>query len=112
MVNINYIPDKGDLIWLNFTPHSGHEQGGKRPALVLSPSKYNSKTGLLITCPITSKVKGYPFEVAVEGNKIFGVILSDQIKSFDWKTRKAVFIEKAKNETLEKVQNNILVLIQ
>lgn len=112
MVNANYIPERGDLIWLNFTPHSGHEQAGKRPAIVLSPSKYNRKTGLLITCPITSKIKGYPFEVAVEGNKISGVVLSDQVKNFDWKTRKAVFIEKASNVILQKVQENLLVLIQ
>ena len=112
MVNTNYIPERGDLIWLNFTPQSGHEQAGKRPAIVLSPLKYNRKTGLLITCPITSKVKGYPFEVAIEGKKTSGVVLSDQVKSFDWKTRKAVFIEKVSNETLEKVQENLSVLIQ
>ncbi len=97
---------------MNFTPQSGHEQAGKRPAIVLSPLKYNRKTGLLITCPITSKIKGYPFEVAVEGKKISGVILSDQIKSFDWKTRKAVFIEIASIETVERVQEKLLLLIQ
>jgi len=112
LVNIHYIPERGDLIWLNFTPQSGHEQAGMRPSIVLSPSKYNKKTGLLITCPITSKIKGYPFEVAVEGEKISGVVLSDQVKNFDWKTRKAVFIEKASNETLEKVKENLLVLIK
>lgn len=112
MVNANYIPERGDLIWLNFTPQSRYEQAGMRPAIVLSPSKYNRKTGLLITCPITSKIKGYPFEVAVEGNKISGVVLSDQVKNFDWKTRKAVFIEKASNVILQKVQENLLVLIQ
>ncbi len=112
MVNTNYIPERGDLIWLNFTPQSGHEQAGKRPAIVLSPQKYNRKTGLLITCPITSKIKGYPFEVAVDGKNISGVVLSDQVKNFDWKTRKIIFIEKASNETLEKVQEKLLVLIQ
>ena len=112
MVNTNYIPERGDLIWLNFTPQSGHEQAGKRPAIVLSPSKYNRKTGLLITCSITSKIKGYPFEVNVESKKISGVVLSDQVKSFDWKTSKAVFIEKVSNGILQKVQENLLVLIQ
>ena len=112
MVNSNYIPERGDLIWLNFTPQSGHEQAGKRPAIVLSSSKYNKKTGLFITCPITSKIKGYPFEVPVESKNISGVVLSDQVKIFDWKTRKAVFIEKASNETVKKVQENLLVLIQ
>ena len=112
MVKDNYIPERGDLVWLNFTPQSGHEQAGKRPAIVLSPSKYNGKTGLMITCPITSKVKGYPFEVAVKGEKITGVVLSDQIKNFDWKTRNALFIEKASEKTLEKVQEKLLVLIQ
>ncbi|MCK5201925.1 MAG: endoribonuclease MazF [Spirochaetales bacterium] len=112
MVKADYIPERGDLIWLNFTPQSGHEQAGKRPAIVLSPQKYNRKTGLLITCPITSKIKGYPFEVAVEGQKISGVILSDQIKNFDWKTRNAVFIEKASIEIVKNVQEKLLLLIQ
>ena len=67
-----YVPQRGDLIWLNFDPQTGHEQSGKRPAIVLSPGKYNSKTGLLLACPITSKVKGYPFEVALQSKKIEG----------------------------------------
>ena len=80
-----YIPERGDLVWLNFTPQAGHEQAGPRPAVVLSPSGYNGKTGLMLCCPITSRVKGYPFEVAVEGvTGITGVILADQIKSLDW----------------------------
>jgi mRNA interferase MazF len=112
LVGYEYIPERGDLIWLNFNPQSGHEQAGKRPAIVLSPLKYNRKTGLFITCPITSKIKGYPFEVAVEGKKISGVVLSDQVKSFDWKSRNAIFIEKASDLTLSKIQENLMVLIR
>jgi mRNA interferase MazF len=83
-----YVPERGDLVWLNFTPQAGHEQAGQRPALVLSPAAYNGKTGLMLCCPITSQVKGYPFEVAVEGEAgITGVILADQIKSLDWRAR-------------------------
>ena len=112
MVNSAYIPEKGDLIWLNFTPQSGHEQAGQRPAIVLSPSKYNGKTGLLIACPITSKIKGYPFEVQINGKKINGVVLSDQVKNLDWKTRNAIFIEKASSDTLINVQEKLLLLLQ
>ena len=112
MVNSAYIPEKGDLIWLNFTPQSGHEQAGQRPAIVLSPSKYNSKAGLLIACPITSKIKGYPFEVQIIGKKINGVVLSDQVKNLDWKTRNAIFIEKASSDTLINVQEKLLLLLQ
>jgi mRNA interferase MazF len=112
LVKSVYIPEKGDLIWLNFTPQAGHEQAGQRPAIVLSPSKYNSKTGLLIACPITSKIKGYPFEVQVNYHKIKGAVLSDQVKNLDWKTRNAIFIEKSSNETLRVVQEKLLLLLQ
>lgn len=107
-----YVPDRGDFIWMNFTPQSGHEQAGKRPALVLSPKEYNKKTGLLIACPITSKVKGYPFEVIVTGRKIKGVILSDQVKSLDWKARKASFAEKAADSVISETQEKLLLLLE
>jgi mRNA interferase MazF len=85
-----YCPKRGDIVWLTFNPQSGHEQAGHRPALVLSPELYNQKTGLAIFCPISSQEKGYPFEVKIpKGQKISGVILSDQVKSLDWKTRRA-----------------------
>jgi len=85
-----YVPERGDVVWLNFTPQAGHEQAGHRPALVLSPASYNGKTGLMLCCPITSQVKGYPFEVAVEGDAgVSGVILADQVKSLDWQARQA-----------------------
>ncbi len=103
-----YTPDRGDIVWLNFTPQSGHEQKGKRPAIVLSPKEYNRKVGLAILCPITSKEKGYPFEVKIKTKKISGVILSDQVKNLDWKAREAEFIVKASEdqiaETLEKLK--------
>ena len=88
-----YIPNRGDIVWLNFNPQAGHEQAGKRPAIVISPKQYNARVGLALFQPITSKQKGYPFEVALPKNiPITGVILSDQIKSLDWKIRKVEFI--------------------
>ena len=112
MVKSSYVPDRGDIIWLNFTPQSGYEQAGKRPALVLSPINYNSKVGLMIACPITSKIKGYPFEVTLTADKIKGVVLSDQVKSLDWRAIKATFIERASNKIVQEVQEKLLVLIQ
>jgi mRNA interferase MazF len=84
-----YVPDTGDVVWLEFNPQAGHEQAGHRPALVLSPSAYNSKTGLMVCCPLSTKVKGYPFEVKAMLDDQEGVVLSDQVKSLDWKTRRA-----------------------
>lgn len=86
----SYVPDRGDVVWLNFDPQSGREQAGHRPALVLSPAAYNSRTGLMVVCPITSRVKGYPFEVPVLGDPgISGAVLADHVKSVDWKARRA-----------------------
>jgi mRNA interferase MazF len=107
----NYVPNKGDLVWLNFTPQSGHEQMGKRPALVLSPKEYNLKVGLAIFCPLTSKEKGYPFEVRIMSKKISGVVLSDQIKSLDWTSRNAEFISKISEAELSEVLDKLRVLI-
>jgi mRNA interferase MazF len=99
-----YIPDRSDIVWITFNPQAGHEQAGRRPALVLSPAAYNGKVGLAILCPITSQIKGYPFEVLIpDGLKINGAILSDQIKSLDWKVRQTEFICKIPAETLEEV---------
>ena len=91
MVNSRtYIPRCGDVVWITLNPQAGHEQAGRRLAVVLSPQNYNSKTGLAIFCPITSQIKGYPFEVLVpDGLSISGAILSDQVKSLDWRERKA-----------------------
>ncbi len=110
-MNTNYIPAKGDLVWLNFTPQAGHEQAGKRPAIVLSPLEYNKKTGLMIACPITSKVKGYPFEVTVNAQLIKGVVLSDQVKNLDWKQRKVSFIEETSEDFLDQIKEKLLLLI-
>jgi mRNA interferase MazF len=99
-----YVPDKGDLIWLEFTPQAGHEQAGHRPALVLSSKVYNGKAGLMLCCPMTSKVKGYPFEVACPFGGTQGVVLADQIRSLDWKARKAKYSGKASPEVLHQVR--------
>ncbi len=108
----NYIPDRGDIVWLNFDPHAGHEQCRKRPALVLTPKIYNQKTSLCIALPITSKIKGYPFEIKLPSDlKIEGVILSDQVKNLDFKIREATFICKAPNYILKEAQQNAKDLI-
>ena len=109
----SYIPQRGDIVWLNFNPQAGHEQRGKRPALIMSPKIYNEKTSLCLCLPITSKVKGYPFEVALPQKlPIEGVILSDQIKNLDFKAREITFVCKAPNSVVETVQKNILALVE
>lgn len=108
----NYVPSRGDIVWLNFTPQAGHEQRGKRPALILSPKMYNEKTSLCICLPITSRVKGYPFEVALpKGLEIQGVVLSDQIKNLDFTVREIDFICRVDDAVLTRVQKNILALV-
>lgn len=105
-------PAQGDIVWLEFDPQAGHEQSGHRPALTLSRLEYNQKTSLAIFCPITSRVKGYPFEVAVQGKKIQGAILSDQVKSLNWRVRKAKFIERAKQAVLNEVLSKLQVIME
>jgi len=91
-----FVPDRGDLVWLDFEPQRGHEQSGRRPAIVISPRSYNGKIGLAFFCPVTSQIKGYPFEVALpEDSRVKGVVLADQIKSLDWRARRARFIERS-----------------
>jgi mRNA interferase MazF len=107
----NYVPERGDLVWLNFTPQAGHEQQGLRPAIVISPSEYNRRVGLGLFCPITKHKKGYPFEVELRNAKIKGVVLSDHIKSLDWKIRSIEFIGKADSTTLASVCENLKLLI-
>ena len=100
----DYFPDRGDLVWLQFNPQAGDEHAGKRPALVLSPKEYNRKTGLTLFCPITRLVKGYPFEVKLpEGLSVEGVILVDQIKNLDWKSRSAQLACKIPVEIMQEV---------
>ena len=111
MVKEEYSPERGDVVWLNFNPQSGREQKGKRPAVVLSPKEYNEKVGLGLFCPITSKIKNYPFEVKIINEKIDGVILSDQIKSLDWKTREIEFIAKITSAQISEIIDKISVLL-
>ena len=108
--NKKYIPQRGDIVWLNFDPQKGHEQKGKRPALVLSPKEYNKKVGLAIFCPITSKIKNYPFEVKISG-EIEGAILTDQIKCLDWQKRNATYIMKVGLQVIKEVQENLQMLL-
>ena len=108
----SYVPDIGDLIWLDFDPSAGHEQAGHRPALVLSPKLYNTKTGLLICVPLTSQVKGFPFEVELQHKTIQGVALADQVKSLDWTVRHAQKKGKASNDVVNKVRAKIKLLLK
>jgi len=112
MVSKSYIPERGDIVWMDFNPQLGHEQRGRRPALTLSFKAYNEKIGLALFCPITSKVKGYPFEVELELKKIKGSVLSDQIKSLDWRERNIEFIEKIGDKKMEEVIEKIEVIIR
>lgn len=89
MAGRSYVPDSGDVVWLAFDPQAGHEQAGHRPALVISPANYNRKTGLMVCCPMTSKIKGHPFEVIFDVDGVAAAVLSDQVKSLDWKARRA-----------------------
>ena len=108
-----YVPERGDVVWISLDPQSGHEQSGRRPALVLSPIEYNEKSGLVVVCPITSKVKGHPFEVALPpGLAVVGVILADQIKNLDWRTRNAVFISKLPDDSIREVVRFVHLLLQ
>lgn len=99
-----YSPARGDVVWLEFHPQAGHEQSGRRPALVLSPDAYNRKVGLALFCPITNQEKGYPFEVPLpKGFKITGVVLSDQVKSLDWRARKAKYVARIPENVMGEV---------
>lgn len=107
-----YVPERGDVVWLNFTPQSGHEQAGHRPALVLSPKSYNQRTGLMVCCPVTTQVKGYPFEVVVTDNPdVSGAVLADQMKSVDWQARRVSFKGRVDNETLRQVLGRMAALL-
>ena len=107
-----YIPHRGDVVWLQFNPQAGHEQAGHRAALVISPKIYNRRVGLALFCPITTQIKGYPFEVPLPpGLKAKGAILSDQLKSLDWRTRKATRVCAVPREILQETVARILVLV-
>ena len=109
----NYIPNRGDVIWINMTPQAGHEQAGSRPALVLSPHSYNAKVGLALFSPVTNQIKGYPFEVIIpEGFKVTGAILSDQVKSLDWKVRNAEFFDKIPESVTLEILTKLTTLLR
>lgn len=107
---MDYIPEAGDIVWLDFDPQSGHEQAGHRPALVISPSMYNGRTSLMLCCPLTSQIKGYPFEVYIEGPRL-NVALADQVKSLDWRARNATKKGKANADELTTVRELAKALI-
>lgn len=107
----DYVPDCGDIIWLEFNPQAGHEQAGHRPAVVLTPKAYNQQTDLLICCPLTTKIKGYPFEVNIAGTPQ-NVVLSDQLKSLDWRARKAEYKGKVNEKEMDEIKAKITALLQ
>lgn len=109
----NYVPAAGDLVWLTFDPQAGHEQRGRRPALIVSPRTYNAKAGLAIACPITSHAKDYPFEVKLPtSGAITGVVLADHVKNLDWHARRAVFAAKAPAEVTTDVRERLRALLE
>ena len=106
------VPDRGDVVWLDFTPQAGHEQAGRRPGVVLSPVAYNRKVGLALVCPITSQAKGYPFEVAIPADRaIAGVIFADQVKSIDWRARRARIVDRLDPPTVARILGLLRVLV-
>ena len=107
-----YVPQRGDIVWLEFNPQAGREQGGHRPALVVSLRAYNEKVGLALFCPITSNIKGYPFEVVLpDKHEVSGAILADQIKSLDWRVRDAKKLARAPKDVLQEVLAKIQLLL-
>ena len=112
MVTRAYVPDAGDIVWLTFDPQAGHEQRGRRPALILSPRIYNAKARLAIACPITSQAKGYPFEVPLPRiGTIDGVVLADHVKNLDWQARRVIFEAKAPADVLTDVRERLRALL-
>ena len=107
-----YIPDTGEVVWLEFDPQAGHEQAGHRPALVISPASYNGKTGLMVCCPMSTKIKGHPFEVVTQVDGVDCVVLSDQVKSLDWKVRRAKKKAAVDEEVLVHVRAKMKALLQ
>ena len=105
-----YVPDEGDIVWIDVDPQKGNEQAGHRPAVILSPAAYNGRAGLIVCCPTTTRVKGYPFEVALSGQPA-SVALADQVKSFDWRARRATRKGRATPAELAEIRNKLRVLI-
>jgi mRNA interferase MazF len=105
-----YVPDAGDIVWLEFDPQAGREQAGRRPAVVLSPASYNGRVGMIVCCPTTTRIKGYPFEVALAGTPA-SVVLADQVKSQDWRARRAVRKGRVSAAELAEVKAKLLALV-
>ena len=109
----NYVPQRGDVVWINMYPQAGHEQAGRRPAIVLSPRSYNDKVGLALFCPVTNQIKGYPFEVIIpSGLKVTGAILSDQVKSLDWKIRNTEYSTKVPETVVLEIFKKLSTLLR
>jgi len=107
-----YVPQRGDVVWITLNPQAGPEQAGRRPAVILSPAAYNAKVGLALLCPITSQIKGYPFEVVIPpGLRVSGAILADQVKSLDWQARQVEFICALPPPTISEILQKIGVLL-
>jgi mRNA interferase MazF len=108
-----YVPRRGDVVWIELNPQAGHEQAGRRPAVILSPESYNGRVGLALLCPITSLVKGYPFEVLLpSGMDVSGVVLSDQVKCLDWRSRRARFIFRIPSDTADEILRKLGALLK
>jgi mRNA interferase MazF len=108
----NYVPDRGDAIWLTFDPQAGHEQSGRRPAVVLSPRTYNAHAGIALLCPVTNQIKGYPFEVLLpDGLPVAGTVLADQVRSLDWHARRATRICKLPRDTINEILGKLEPLL-
>jgi mRNA interferase MazF len=108
-----YVPDRGDVVWIHLNPQAGHEQAGRRPAVVVSPQAYNGKVGLALFCPITSRTKGYPFEVALPADlPVGGVVLADQVKSLDWRARRAQLVARLPDATSAEIVGKLATLLE
>jgi len=105
-----FVPDAGDIVWLQFDPQAGHEQAGHRPALVLSPAAYNGKTGLMLCCPMTTQIKGYPFEVRIAGDTD-SAVLADQVKSLDCRAQCAKLKSRISAAELAEVRAKVMALV-
>lgn len=112
MARVKYTPCRGDIVWIDFDPTKGHEQSGRRPAIVVSFDAYNGMSGRALFCPITSKIRGHVFDVVFEGKKVKGAILADQVRTMDWTKRDMAFIEKAPAAVIDDVEGRLLTLIQ
>jgi len=111
MAGRGYVPDAGEVVWLEFDPQAGHEQAGHRPALVISPVGYNRRSGLMVCCPVTTRIKGHPFEVVVRISGVDSAVLSDQVKSLDWRARRARKKEVVSDDVMIEVRARIKALL-